>query len=222
MPIWVNETIEHGLVYGNLAIGRGKDVVALHVEGWPYGKNSRDGGWPSDSEFSDNLCLGLEGGIPLWVDEVAASQHNRFDHDLVFSAWGGPLIWWGGGYAERTVPGKDSAEMGQAKAYASLADFQRETGQERHGLAVDPKLSDQSRVGIWRLPLKDYRLSPGSLALSAGQKVHLDPAWLKERAKYLEDTGAEAYGIPMQPGEAQSDYWGNELDPVSASIGPEK
>jgi hypothetical protein len=52
--------------------------------------------------------------------------------------------------------------------------------------------------------------------------VVLSVEWLAERRKYLTDTGAEEYGIPMQPGKANEDYWGAKLYPERVSIGVQR
>jgi hypothetical protein len=69
--------------------------------------------------------------------------------------------------------------------------------------------------------MESYRLAAGSPAAKAGRPVTLPKAWLKGRAKYLNETGAEAYGIPMAPAEAVEDFWGEPLAPGSPpAIGP--
>jgi hypothetical protein len=63
----------------------------------------------------------------------------------------------------------------------------------------------------------------GSPARAAVHKVELSKEWLAERRKFLADTGAEAYGIPIEPQSAQEDYWGGKLPSgKKVSIGAEE
>jgi hypothetical protein len=47
----------------------------------------------------------------------------------------------------------------------------------------------------------------------------LDPAWLNERAKYLSETAALKFGIPMQVDDASEDYWGAAINPEKPFMG---
>ncbi len=85
------------------------------------------------------------------------------------------------------------------------------TGQEKHGIYADPRLVSAGNGGIGRLPIEEYLLKAGSPAKDAGRKVALSKEWLAERRKFLTETGAEAFGIPMEPKPVQEDYWGNKL-----------
>jgi hypothetical protein len=86
-----------------------------------------------------------------------------------------------------------------------------------------PSLRAPGRGGIGRLLLPTYELLADSPAWDAGRRLDYDPAWLAARRAYLTDTGAEAYGIPMEPSPVREDYWGRPFDPVGATaIGPEQ
>jgi hypothetical protein len=96
------------------------------------------------------------------------------------------------------------------------------SGWEANGLQKNPGLKAVGRGGNGRLPLDEYRMNLGSPANGAGRRVGLSPEWLAERRKFLTDTGAEEYGIPMEPAEAGADYWGDKLDPSKISIGVQR
>jgi hypothetical protein len=108
--------------------------------------------------------------------------------------------------------------------YGDLGRFQAETKQELHGVKADPLLAGLGNGGYGRLPLPAYRMKAGSPALGAGKAVVLDEKWLAERAKFLVDTGAQKYGIPMAPdSQASMDYWEQKIGPnAPVSIGAEK
>ena len=65
-----------------------------------------------------------------------------FDHDNLVSPTGGYLVRWGN------------------EGYLTLKDFSAATGQERHGINVDPGFAEPSKG--------DYRLSPNSQLIDAG------------------------------------------------------
>jgi hypothetical protein len=53
--------------------------------------------------------------------------------------------------------------------------------------------------------------------------VVLSDEWQAQRRKYLTETGAETYGIPMVPQPAVKDYWGRKLKPGKrVSIGADE
>lgn len=220
------ETFEFGKVHNNLAICRRPNGEALGIGGWPekpWDWYADAGGWPSDTEFTNNLLLGVNGGTGMLVDDYATRQRNRFDHNLYHVAGGAPLINWGGRQNGPRFWWGDPSPPGTTfppESYRDLAAFRKATGQEAHGLAADPRLEAPGEGGYGRLPLAAYRLKPGSPALRAGRPVPLEPAWLAARAKYLTKTGAEAWGIPMAPAPATEDYWGRPVDPAMPSIGP--
>jgi hypothetical protein len=171
--------------------------TALDVFGWTLYEHS--GGWPSNNEFLNNILIGLDGAVTLWVDEECPKKGNVFDHNLHWRIGVGPLIKWGGRWDKKPAE------------YASLSEFQEATGQEAHGVQAAPKLAGASNSGIGRLPLEAYRLNTGSPARAAGRTVVLGEAWLAARRKFLSETGAKVYGIPMDPQPVGEDYWGNKL-----------
>jgi hypothetical protein len=227
-PIDLIETFQHGKIYNNLSMAWSleKEAVALDVGGW-IDKSSQDtglgGGWPSDNEVADNLFVGLEGASGSWVDDRATSQGNRFHHNLYWMVQpSGPVWRWGG---KRNGPGfwEGDAESGSKapEAYSKLEDLQKATGQESGGILADPLLNGAGWGEMGRLPLEHGRLKVGSPALGAGKKVVLDQDWLRGRRAYLTETGAEAYGIPMDPAEPREDYWGGKLEDSRWPIGPD-
>jgi hypothetical protein len=223
-PLSCVETFEHGKIYNNLFIASGKTHVAGGVGGWPKNEEGDSGGWPADTEFVNNIFIGRNGATPAWVDDYAAtSNRNLFNHNL-YQRIGteGPLIRWGG---RRNGPGfwkgENNVDIQAPIDYSSLEAFQKATGQEAHGLGADPKLAGPFPGEYGRLPLSRLRGAADSPAARAGKPVPLSAEWLAARAKYLTDTGAEAWGIPMVPGEVQKDYWGRPLSPKAAPpIGP--
>lgn len=203
--IVVMENFEDGKVYNNVVIAHNTDWssrdqgrVALDVFGWTLYEHS--GGWPARNEFFNNILIGLDGAATLWVDEDASKLGNVFDRNLHWRIEGsGPLIKWAGRW------------LSKPSEFATIAELAKATGQEKHGLHADPRLVSAGNGGIGRLPLEEHLLKAGSPAKHAGRKVALSKEWLAERRKFLTETGAEAYGIPMEPKPVQEDYWGNKL-----------
>jgi len=89
-----------------------------------------------------------------------------------------------------------------------------------HSIEADPGVVDPGAGTYGRLPLTTARLKPGSPAFGAGTRVVLSDEWLKGRRAYLTETGAAAYGIPMDPAPDPVDFWG-EAPSGPASIGPQ-
>lgn len=214
------ETFDYGRVYNNVAVGRGVTTTVFMVAGWPdLPKDGFNGGWPTGTEVFNNILVGRDGATPLWVDDHATRQGNVFDHNLFWRTDGqGPLIRWAGrkngpkfweGSDEGTFPPDD---------YSRLVDFRKATGQEQNGVHAEPLLRAAGLGGYGRLPLQAYLLLPKSPAIGAGKRVELSPQWLAARRKFLTETGAEAWGIPMEPAHAVRDYWGNKLRDI-LSIG---
>jgi hypothetical protein len=204
-PIVVIETFEHCKVYNNVVV-TSRDA-AMDVHGWPIDGHDQ-GGWPADTEFFNNILISWGDGVPMWVDDYATRQNNGFDHNLFWRTDGeGTIVKWAGrkhgkGFWKGTKEGRIPPDE-----YDDLASFRETTGQEHHGLYADPMLQSPGAGGIGRLPLEVYKLLPGSPAIGAGRAVELSEEWLAGRRKYLTDTGAEAYGIPMEPEPARTDYW---------------
>ncbi len=214
--IGLTETFRHGKVYSNTVVAMGKKRQALGCGGWPSEPWEKDGGWsggwPSDTVFFNNILVAMDGAIPMWTDDFATRQNNVFDYNLYFRVRSGePLVKWAGrqngaGFWKGTNEGQIPPDC-----YNDLAKFSKATGQEVHGLAADPLLAGLGNGGYGRLPLANYRLRPGSPAAGAGRPVPIDKEWLAGRAKYIAETGAGAWGIPMAPEEAWLDYWGTAL-----------
>jgi len=211
----VAATFEHGKVYNNVIVSH-SSTPALDVYGWPLGgwaTRTESGGWPSDTECVNNIVVSRGPGAPLSVTEEAVKQGNVFDHNLYWRAGGaGPFALWGG-HTDRAKfwEGKGAEGRIAPTEFATFEDFRRATGQELHGIYADPGLRDAGNASIGRLPLEAYQLLAGSPAVGAGRRVELSEEWLAARRKYLTDTGAEAYGIPMEPQPVVSDYWGRKL-----------
>ena len=226
------ETFQFGKVHNNLVIATGKGRTALDVSGWPLtaAEDWGGGGWPSDTEYYNNILIGRNGGLPAWIDDYAATTNrNVFDYNLYHRVGStGPLIRWGG---RRNGPkfweGDGKTGTYPPDDYSSLADgssfsnFRRKTGQEAHGRFADPGFAAPYRGEYGRLPLESNALKNGSPVFGAGCDVPLTEEWQKGRAKYLTDTGAEAYGIPMRPAPPREDYRDRPLDSSGgAQIGP--
>jgi len=224
-PIGMVETFEYGKVYNNLAIARGDGHTALSVGGWPEKPvdwYNDAGGWPSDTLFCNNILIGQDGGVPMHIDDYATRQRNDFDHDIFWLInskapiirWAGresgPGFWWGD-VKTGSFPPDD---------YADLPAFRKATGQEAHGLLTDPKLPAVGEGWYGRMPLAALKPPAGSPVAKAGRPVEISKEWLADRAKYLTETGAAAWGIPMAPGPATVDYWDQPVDPTTPAIGP--
>jgi hypothetical protein len=218
----MGETFNHSLVHNNLSVAYGSGAHAFTVFGWPNRANGGDGGWPEDTRVLNNVFVGLEGAGALLVDGPAVKNGNVYDSNLLW-AQGGPLIHWGG---QKNGPhfwdGNSEAGSSPPMAYADLASFQKATGLGRQSLQADPKLASPGAGGYGRLPLATARLAAGSPAFGKGKAIALDEAWLKARRKFMTETGAEAYGIPMEPAQASEDYWGKKLNAESRPIGAQE
>jgi hypothetical protein len=211
------ETFDEGYVHNNLVVASGADRRALDVSGWPddpWASEKISGGWPSNTRYLNNVFIGLAGALPSWIDDRAASRENAntFDHNLYWREGRGPLIRWGGRRnGNRFWYGEPSTDLRDPADYADLATFRKATRHERHGLEADPRFAAPYRGEYGRLPLESYALASDSPVRGRGIRVTLSGAWLRGRAKYLTDTGAEEWGVPMHPAQAAEDYWGNPL-----------
>ena len=220
------ETYQFGLTHNNTVVAVGRERTALDIGGWPpepWAEKSYSGGWPSESAFYNNILVGLDGALPMWVDDFATRQNNLFDNNLYFRARSeGPLIKWAGrrcgeGFWEGTNKG-----LVPPQEFTGLPGFRKAAKQEANGKSGNPKLAAPGEGGYGRLPLPAYRVSADSLSQGSGKKVELDAKWLAERAKYLTETGADKWGIPMAPADATEDYWGQKLvltEPTSIGAG---
>jgi hypothetical protein len=220
----VGETFNHGKVYNNVMLGRGKGAAVIFLFGWPNmadGAKGRDGGWPEDTHFRNNVVVALDGAAAMHIDDYGTRQGNSWDYNLF---WKGrskqALILWGGRKnGPKFWEGDPKTGSFPPKAYAGLKAFQKGTGQEAHGLEADPGFEGAGPGAYGRLPLSSCRLKASSPAKGAGTPMVLDETWLAARRVHLSDTGAEAYGIPMDPDPVDEDYWGEKLDRARASIG---
>jgi hypothetical protein len=221
--IGLTETFNYGKVYNNTVVATRNGQTALDCGGWPlepWEGGGYSGGWPADTGFMNNVLVGMDGGLPMWVDDFATRQNNVFDHNLFVRIRSkGPLIKWavrraGPGFWEGTNRGSMPPEL-----YADLASFRKATSQEKNGIEADPLLPGAGAGGYDRLPLAAYRPGKGSPAMAGGKPVTLSAEWHAARMKYLAETGATSWGIPMAPADATEDYWGNKLEGDKADIG---
>jgi len=224
--IGLTETFNFGYVFNNTVVAVGKNTTALDCGGWPlepWEGGGYSGGWPADTAFLNNILVGMDGALPLWVDDFATRQRNVFDHNLLFRIRSKvPLVKWAGrragpGFWEGTNRGNLPPET-----YADMASFRKYTKQEKNGMEADPLLAAAGSGGCGRLPLAAYLPGKGSPVHGAGERVVLPKEWHAARMKYLTETGATVWGIPMAPADAAEDYWGNKLEGDSAPIGAAK
>jgi hypothetical protein len=154
------------------------------------------------------------------VDDYGTGQGNDFDGNLFWRCGSkAPLIHWGGRSAGPGFwDGDRKTGTFPAKTYASLAAFRKATGLGHGSVEADPKLVAAAMGEYGRLPLDGYAPKKGSPAIGAGVRIELTEAWLKARRAFLVETGAEAWGIPMDPAEATVDYAGVPVGP-SPSLG---
>lgn len=217
----MGETFNDSKVYNNLAVATG-GVAAFKIFGWPNDASGDGGGWPERTEVVNNIFIGLGGSSAMYVDDYGTGQGNVFDYNLVWrEGRKAPLIQWGGrenGPDFWTGDGKKGTFP--PKKFASLAAFQAATAKSAHSIEADPGVTEPGAGTYGRLPLTTARLKPGSPTLGAGIRVVLSEEWLKGRRAYLTETGAGAYGIPMDPAPDPVDFWGAAPGgPVS--IGPQ-
>jgi hypothetical protein len=181
------------------------------------------GGWPSDTQLTDNIFMAMDGAQLAWVEGEATRLNNLLDGNLYFSSGRRKLFSWGG---RRSGPRfwMGDAETGSFPPtnFDDLAAFQKASKQEGLGLWGDPQLANVSAGDYGRLPLDNYRQKAESPAFNGGKGGQLDADWLKGRRAYLSETGAEAYGIPMEPKPADTDYWGKKLEAAAKAFrGPQ-
>jgi len=218
----MGETFDHCKVYNNLSVAFGAKAHAFKVFGWPNDPKGGNGGWPADTDVMNNIFLAVDGATAMHVDDYGAKQGNRWDHNIYWQPgkprplvrWNGRSSgpnFWKGDRTTGTYPPTD---------YASLESFSHATGQEVHGSQANPRLSKSPSGEYGRLPLKSYRLPAKSPVFGAGKAQVITERWLKERRQHLTDTGAEAYGIPMDPAPDKVDYWGKPLG-ARKPIGPQ-
>lgn len=223
--ILVYNTFEDGVVCHNLAVSHLPEKPALELWGESWGGKYRPFG-PSRTVIRDNLLIGTEGSFPLGADATSIGSTVTLDSNLYWRADGRKsLVRWGGTRDDWNDKRIDDWETGRGKrsptVFASFAEYRTKTGQEPHGLAVNPGFAALAGAENGRLPLAAWRLPAGSPARGAGTPDRLDPKWLEARRALLSDTGAAAYGIPMEPDAEGQTYWG---EPASGTrpIGPDR
>ena len=225
--ILVYNTFEKGKVYNNVSVSHNPKKPALELWGHSAEKDYPAQA-PADNEFYNNVLVGVEGAHPLGVDDAAIPGRNILDHNLYWRTDGKrSLARWGGNRWDFNKEDLHSWEAGRKEerpktVLTSLVELREKSGWEANGLQKNPGLKAIGRGGNGRLPLEEYRMNQDSPVKGAGKRVTLEPEWLAERRKYLADTGAEEYGIPMEPAEASEDYWGDKLDRAPVSIGAQR
>ncbi len=217
------ETFNYGKIYNNTVVGRGKNKTVFDVSGWPdLPEDGKNGGWPTQCDIFNNIIVAEDDATPLWVDDYATRLGNVFDHNLFWRIGKrGPLVRWAGRKnGPKFWEGDRKTGSFPPDNYATLDAFRKATQQEKNGIHADPLLRSIGRGGYGRLPLDAYQLLHKSPATDAGRSVPLSDDWLKARAKFLTDTGAESYGIPMHPAPVTEDYWGKKLgDKIPIGVG---
>jgi hypothetical protein len=216
----MGETFNHSLVHNNLAMAWGADAHAFRVFGWPNKADGTDGGWPEDTRVLNNIFVGWDGAGAMHVDGPAVGNGNSYDLNLLWAPGSKALIHWGG---QKSGPGfwQGDSDTGSSppQAYADLASFQKVSGLAKQSLQADPGLAQLGAGAYGRLPQEALRLAAASPAFGKGKPLLLDEAWLKARRALLNETGAAAYGIPMEPAQATEDYWGKKLKDTERAIG---
>jgi len=195
----VYNTFEYGKVYQNVVIGHRSDRYApVTIWGLVGDEATRTAKCiATQTEFRNNIIVGLGDAVPVAFDEVSRDAGIVFEGNLYWRAKGKKaIVQWG---KEALTKPRDA-----------------------NGIVADPKFKAVGRSGTGRLPLDEVRLASGSPARGAAKPVLLDAGWLAERRKFLTDTGAAEYGIPMEPGDPATDWWGDPLDPAKVSIGVER
>ncbi len=211
--ICLSGSYENGLVYNNTVFSRGKDRTAMRVDAWPVEPWSRiGGGVPAGNGVFNNILVAADGAVPLYVEKLAADTGNALDNNVYWRTGpAGPLVRWAGvSHASRFWWGEPGGEQPPVE-YVGLEQFRKDTGQESRGVSADPLLAGPGEGGWGRLPLRAYTLMAHTPAKLRGRPAVLTPEWLAERRKLLVDTGAEKYGIPMEPAPDDRDYWGRKV-----------
>lgn len=211
------ETFEDGFVHNNTVVTAG-NRTALDVSGWPvmpdWGSEERHGGWPARTGYFNNILVGLDGATPSVIDDWASSTQyaNSFDDNVYWRDTPGALIKWGGRRnGSGFWLGTESTDLSPPVTFSDLPAFRKATNHEANGRNEHPKLSG-IRAGVTgRLPLDGYRLPKDSPLAAAGKPVVLTDDWYAGRRKYLTETGAAEWGVPMEPAQAAVDYWSGPL-----------
>lgn len=150
---------------------RSRGYGALVLRGWWRHRTD----WPRATVIRNTIVYAEGDRSGLWADPRGASKEygNTLDYDVYHAVGGRVHIQWG------------------SRRYLTLASFRAETGQEPHGIEVDPALEDPAASEPGRLPLRGFRLRTGSPCIDRGV---------------------------LMPGHCAADYWGN---PVPAGRGPD-
>jgi len=207
--ICLSGSYENGLVQNNTVFSQGKGRAAMRVDAWPVEPWSRiGGGVPAGNGVFNNILMAAGGAVPLYVEMSATETGNAFDNNIYWRTGPeGPLIQWAGlSHPPRFWWGEEGGEQPPIE-YKDMQKFREATGQEASGLSADPLLVNPGEGGWGRRPLQAYTLRPDTPAKLRGRQAVLTPEWLAERRKLLENTGAEKYGIPMDPVPVDHDYW---------------
>jgi len=216
-------TFQHGKVYNNILIGN-QAAAALLLTGWPIAPGGWGGGWPSDSEFTNNIIVGSDKTIPLKVEGNATNQKNYFENNLYWKNGGiQPLVKWSGNNTGTKFWEGKLENLSEADNYGTIEDFRKATGQELSGIYADPLFVSSYAGKIGRLPNENFRLRKISPAINSGKEIIFDESWIEARQKFLSETGAVAYGIPMAlTRQNTGDYWGRKAQAKNGnSIGIE-
>jgi len=200
-PIDMGETFNNCLVYNNVGVAVGKGANAFKVFGWPNDAHNDGGGWPENTLVTNNIFIATEGASAMYVDDLGVGQGNDYDGNLLWRVNSkAPLIRWGGRSAGPEFwTGNGKKGTFPPKVYRSLADFRQAEGLGWRSVEADPGLGRAGAGEYGRLPLNGYRLRPGSPAIGAGRRIALSAGWRAARRAFLTETGAEEWGIPMEP-----------------------
>jgi hypothetical protein len=191
---------EDGLVYGNTILAAGKGSDALRVWGW------KSGGWPARNTVAGNIFMARRGAQAMSVDINAVVGGNRFNRNCYHAFPGaGKLVRWAVQSAFGGMQAKDCY-----REYDDIGKFYNTTGHEVYGMGEDPRLDNPGNGGQGRRGAEAYRPRAGNPLARIMGPSPVSREWLEARRKVLVDTGAEKWGIPMEPGRDR-DYSGQPV-----------
>ena len=195
-PLYFIRNVEYTGVGGSLKYS----ITPSGIVNWnnTYIDDNNNTGQASNVHFRNNLFVshtasGQAFGVSTFTN-YSTSDYNGFYADPGQKepfTWSSPDFKTRANYADRPV----------TRRYATLADYSRDTGQEKHSIMIGldtfqkltlPDVKDQQRV--YRLDEVDFRLKPGSPAVDAGMVLANVTDGYAGKAP---DLGAYELGAPL-------------------------